>query len=218
MHLTTDHVRELISRNAALARLMGDLAIDAANVASALASRGAPASEAFFHGLGEASRLFAALRTETFAAAASLDLPLPPLNRVDSTSDLEAMLEALLKSVEATECRAVIPAAHAAVLQTLDRVALLGHRDHSDFEPLRACREQARELRAAIAETTEVDAIAIKPFAALVRFIDSQQNLEDEQWGELQATVTAAFGSSLAMAAGRGRLVSASPTATTGEP
>jgi hypothetical protein len=214
MPLTTEHARELISRNAALARWMGDLAIDAANVASALASRGTPAPEAFVHGLAETGRLFTALRTETFAAASSLGLPLPLLNTVDSTSDLETMLGALLKSVEVAGRQAAIATGQAAALHVLDRVALLAHRDDCDFEPLRTCQERARELRAAIAETTEIDALAITPFAALLHFIDSQQNLDDEQWGALQDTVTGAFGQSLAMAAGRGRLGSSSLTST----
>lgn len=189
---------------------MGDLAIDAANVATALASRGAPAPDAFVQDLTEAGRLFADLRGEAFAAASALELPLPPLETVDSTSKLETMLGALLATVEAAERQAAIAAARAAALGVLDRVARLTHRETPDFEPLRVCQEAARKVRIAVAESPDPDAEAIKPFAALLEFIDSYRNLDDDQWGGLQETVSAAFGLPLATAAGRGRLVDVS--------
>jgi hypothetical protein len=204
MPLTKAQVQELIGRNVALARCLGDLAIQAANVATALASKGAPAPEAFMRDLAEGGRLFSALRTEIFAAASSLDLPLPPLATVSSTSDLEAMLGALLTTVEGAEGEA------ATALNILDRVALLTHRDDRDFEPLRACQEQACKLRGAIEKTPELDVAATAPFIALLDLIHSHQHLNDEQWGALQDKVSGAFGPLLAMAAGRGRLVSAS--------
>jgi hypothetical protein len=60
------------------------------------------------------------------------------------------------------------------------------------------------------AETTEIDAEAIAPFAALLEFIDSHHRLDDEEWGALQEAVSDAFGLPLATAAGRGRLVGVS--------
>jgi hypothetical protein len=213
MPVTTEHARQLIARNAELARRMGDLAIEAANVATALASRGTPAPEPFVQELAEAGRLFTVLRAEVFAAASSLSLPLPALETVDCTSKLDTMLAALLASVEAAERRAAIAAARAAAVEVLERVSRLAHRETPEFEPLRACQETARKLRMAIAETaetTEIDAEAIAPFAALLEFIDSQHRLDDQEWGALQEAVSDAFGLPLATAAGRGRLVGVS--------
>lgn len=204
--VTSDHARRLLARNAELARRMGDLALDAADVATALASRGGPAPEAFVLSLTEVGRLFTDLRAEAFAAAAALELPLPPLQTVDSTTKLETMLGALLATVEAAERQA----ARAAALGVLDRVARLTHRETPDFEPLRVCQETARKVRIAVADSPQVDAEAIAPFAALLEFIDSYRNLDDDQWGGLQETVSAAFGLPLATAAGRGRLVDVS--------
>jgi hypothetical protein len=211
MPLRTDDAQKLISMNKALLRRMGDLAIDAATVATALASRGAPAPESFVHDVAEVGCLFTALRAETFAAASSLDLPLPPLDAVNSAIDLEAMLDALLTSVGAAERRAAIAAERAAALNVLERVALLTHADDADFEPLRTCQQRGRTLRAALEPTAEPDVAAVAPFAALLHFIGSHHVLDDEQWGVLQETVRGAFGAQLAMAAGRGRLLAGMP-------
>lgn len=213
MPLRTDDAQKLISRNEALRRRMGDLAIDAATVATALASRGAPAPEAFVHDVAEVGSLFTALRAETFAAASSLGLPLPPLDTVNSAADLETMLGALVTSIAAAERQAAIAARCASALNALDRVALLTYADNADFEPLQTCQQRARELRTALEQqqTAEPDIAAIAPFAALLHFIGSHHDLDDEQWGALQETLTGAFGAQLAMAAGRGRLLARMP-------
>lgn len=85
---------------------------------------------------------------------------------------------------------------------------MLAHVDHAAFEPLQLCQEQASALRSALEQRTgEADPAAITPFADLLTFIDSARELDDEKWSVLHDSVTGVFGASLAMAAGRGRLV-----------
>ena len=202
-------VQKLIDANDALLRRMAELGIEAANVAAALTSRGAPAPDAFVQELADLGRLFAALRSEAFEAAACLTLPLPPLETVKCAADLKTMLGALRISVLAAERQANVTAARESALNILDRIALLAHVDHGLFEPLQACQEQARRLRAVLEQQSrEPDVEATTRFAELLTFIDRHRDLDDQKWGVLQQSITDAFGAPLAMAAGRGRLVS----------
>jgi len=145
--LKSEDVQKLIDDNDVLLRRMADLGIEAANVATALTSRGAPAGETFLQELAEVGRLFAALRREAFAAASCLPLPLPPLDAVSSAADLKAMLDALCATVKAAERQAEVVAARELALSILGRVAGLAHVDHARFEPLQLCQERARTLR-----------------------------------------------------------------------
>lgn len=208
MALKRHDVQKLIDANDALLRRMAELGIEAANVAAALTTRGAPARDAFVQELADLGRLFAALRSEAFEAAACLRLPLPPPEMVNSAADLKTMLDALRSSVEASERHADVVDARESASSILDRIALLAHVDQRPFEPLETCQEQARKLRAVLEQQSDApDARAIGPFADLLNFITSYRVLDDETWGVLQDSITGAFGASLATAAGRGRLV-----------
>lgn len=209
MMLKSHDVQKLIDDNDALLHRMAELGIEIAHVATALTSRGAPAPETFLQEVAELGRAFAALRSEAFAAASRLPLPLPSLEAVSSAADLKAILEALYVSVKAGERQAEIAAARESALNILGRVAVLAHVDHARFEPLQMCQEQARKLRSALEQQTgELDRAAITPFAELLTFIDSARDLDDQKWSVLHDSIADAFGTSLAMAAGRGRLVS----------
>jgi hypothetical protein len=212
MLLTTHDVQKLVRSNEGLLRRMAELGLHAANVATALVSTGAPAPDAFVHDIADVGRLFAALRTEAFMAASSAGLPVPPLETVNSAMDLNRMLGALLTTVGAVERQADIGHARESALSILDRVAVLAHVDQRGFEPLRLCQERARRLRPVLEQqSSEPDAGTMAPFVALLHFIDAHHQLDDDEWGALQDTVTGAFGTALAMAAGRGRLVATSP-------
>lgn len=210
--LKSEDVQKLIDDNDVLLRRMADLGIEAANVATALTSRGAPAGETFLQELAELGRSFAALRREAFAAASCLPLPLPPLDAVSSAADLKAMLDALCATVKAAERQAELVAARELALSILGRVAGLAHVDHARFEPLQLCQERARTLRSILEQRpAEPDPAAITPFAELLTFIDSARDLDDEKWSVLHDSIAGVFGAPLAMAAGRGRLVGQPP-------
>ena len=204
----TQDVQKLIDDNDALLRRMAEFGIEAAHVATALTSRGAPAGARFLQEAAELGRVFAAVRGEAFAAASCLALPVPPLDAVNSAADLKVMLDALGTAVKRAERQAEVVAARESALSILGRVAALAHVDHARFEPLELCQEQARQLRSALEQTTgEPDSVAIAPFADLLTFVDSARDLNDEKWSVLHDSITGVFGAPLAMAAGRGRLV-----------
>lgn len=209
MTLKSQDIQKLVDDNDVLLRRMAELGIEAANVATALTSRGAPAGEAFVQELAELGRLFAALRSEAFEAASCLPLPLPPIDAVSSAADLKAMLGALCVTVKAAERQADAVAARESALNLLGRVAVLAHVDHARFEPLQLCQEEARKLRSALEQrTAEPDPVAMTRFAELLTFIDSARELDDQKWSVLHDSISGVFGAPLAMAAGRGRLVS----------
>lgn len=209
MTLKSQDIQKLVDDNDVLLRRMAELGIEAANVATALTSRGAPAGEAFVQELAELGRLFAALRSEAFEAASCLPLPLPPIDAVSSAADLKAMLGALCVTVKAAERQADAVAARESALNILGRVAVLAHVDHARFEPLQLCQEEARKLRSALEQrTAEPDPVALTGFAELLMFIDSARELDDQKWSVLHDSISGVFGAPLAMAAGRGRLVS----------
>lgn len=211
MTLKSQDIQKLVDDNDVLLRRMAELGIEAANVATALTSRGAPAGEAFVQELAELGRLFAALRSGAFEAASCLPLPLPPIDAVSSAADLKAMLGALCVTVKAAERQAEAVAARESALNILGRVAVLAHVDHARFEPLQLCQEEARKLRSALEQrTAEPDPVAMTRFAELLTFIDSARELDDEKWSVLHDSISGVFGAPLAMAAGRGRLVSQS--------
>lgn len=209
MTLKSQDIQKLVDDNDVLLRRMAEFGIEAANVATALTSRGAPAGEAFVQELAELGRLFAALRSEAFEAASCLPLPLPPIDAVSSAADLKAMLGALCVTVKAAERQADAVAARESALNILGRVAVLAHVDHARFEPLQLCQEEARKLRSALEQrTAEPDPVALTRFAELLTFIDSARELDDQKWSVLHDSISGVFGAPLAMAAGRGRLVS----------
>lgn len=211
MTLKSQDIQKLVDDNDVLLRRMAELGIEAANVATALTSRGAPAGEAFVQELAELGRLFAALRSGAFEAASCLPLPLPPIDAVSSAADLKAMLGALCVTVKAAERQAEAVAARESALNILGRVAVLAHVDHARFEPLQLCQEEARKLRSALEQRiAEPDPVAMTRFAELLTFIDSARELDDEKWSVLHDSISGVFGAPLAMAAGRGRLVSQS--------
>ena len=207
--MTSQDIQKLIDDNDTLLRRMAEIGIEAANVATALTSRGAPAGETFLQELAELGRLFAAFRSEAFAAVSCLPLALPPLDAVTSVADVKAMLDALCATVKTAERQADVVSAREAALNILGRIARLAHVDHPRFEPLQQCQEQARKLHSALEQSTgEPDPAAMTPFAGLLTFIDSARDLDDQQWSVLQDRITGVFGAPLAMAAGRGRLIS----------
>jgi hypothetical protein len=111
----------------------------------------------------------------------------------------------------ALERRAHLAAARESALNVLDRAAMLIHVAHAAFEPLQLCQQQAKNVREAMEQSTEPSAEAIGPFAILLHFIDGHRDLNDEEWGAVHDSASGAFGKAVAMAAGRGRLIDASP-------
>ena len=204
---TAETARELLRKNAALARRLAELGAQGTAAAAALTRPGTPPSSELLHALGAAGREFVALRDEAFAAAAALGLPTPPAAAIDSTTRLEAMLKVLLEALERAERQADATTTLSDAVSVLNRIASLAHREDPAFAPLAACQSRAADVRAALAGSGAVDPAATAPFIALLTLVEGQQILDDARWSALEETVAAAFGHALAMAAIHGDLV-----------
>jgi len=97
------------------------------------------------------------------------------------------------------------------VLQRLNLVLRLGHKDKPDFAPLAECQAKARDLQLALNgadwETPSPELVhALVPFSALVKVVEQLDVLDDETLERLEDVTTPAFGKTLTIAATRGRL------------
>ena len=99
-------------------------------------------------------------------------------------------------------------------LGILDRISCIVRRDRSEFPPLLECQAQVRKLRDSIIKFpgTELHPAA-KELAAgthststLLRFVESQNDLSDDEWLRFSKVVAESFGKELALAATRGKL------------
>jgi hypothetical protein len=100
-------------------------------------------------------------------------------------------------------------------------VLAIAHREQSNFAPLDAVQKQAKELHQTISESNSTDPIAEvlvekkHPLSALLRLIEEQDNLSDEEWTNLEDSVTSVFGKALTVAISRGKLTINAPTTRT---
>jgi hypothetical protein len=204
---TAETVRELLRKTATLTTRLAELGDRGKAAAAALAKPGAPPPDDLVHALGEATREFATLRQEVFAAAAALGLQTPAVEAVDSTRRLDAMVKLLLEGLENLEREAGAASALTQTVAIFNRIASLRHLEDAGFAALAACQSRAADVRAALAASGTPDPAAAAPFASLLALIDGRQKLDDEHWGALEDAVAAAFGRPLAVAASRGKIV-----------
>lgn len=109
----------------------------------------------------------------------------------------------------------VLESAVQRAIGVLNRVLAVAHRDDPTFRPLLECQAKASDLRLALSRAVterrgytaqRVDE-AMLPFADLLALVEGQEELDDQRWAHLEASVSRVFGRQLAIAATRGRLV-----------
>jgi hypothetical protein len=177
--------------------------------AEALQNQGIPLSESFIKELLSYQQTFTHLQQQAGEIG-----KFPP-----STGEISfGKLEELLKSAIATDSK---PSIHPQALEILKRVLAIAHREQSNFAPLDAVQKQAKELHQTISESNSTDPIAEvlvekkHPLSALLRLIEEQDNLSDEEWANLEDSVTSVFGKALTVAISRGKLTINAPTIAT---
>ena len=184
-----------------------------------LTDSGMPPEAGLADDVGAFQTAFANL-SETLAEQAGVVLREAGLQQIEaypeSLDDAEDLLSRALQ-VERTrqaERQKAEDERHRAMM-VLERVLTLAHQDRSDFQPLAICQSQARSLREAILQVSPPDLHSevaplndgTHPLAELVMLVEHYADLDDETCGELHAAIAAEFGSSLATAALRGRLI-----------
>jgi class 3 adenylate cyclase len=97
----------------------------------------------------------------------------------------------------------------------LNRVLAIAHRDDPAFQPLLECQARATELRLKLSRMlsgtrdSQAERVeeAMMPFADLVTLAGGHENIDDQQWMQLEENAARVFGRPLVIAATRGRLV-----------
>ncbi|MEY3867666.1 MAG: hypothetical protein RLZZ338_1557 [Cyanobacteriota bacterium] len=168
--------------------------------AETLQNQGIPLSESLIKELLSYQQTFTHLQQRALEIG-----KFPPL-----TGELSfTQLEDLLKSAIATDSK---PSIHPQALEILKRVLAIRHREQSNFASLDEVQKQAKQLYQTISESNTTDPIAEAlvqkkhPLSALLRLIEEQDNLSDEEWANLEDSVTSAFGKTLTVAISRGKL------------
>jgi len=202
----------------ALARELGaltqrfmDLGAKLGEAARALEDAGAPPADVLVEALGGARTQFIQLRTDIVAAAEAVAAA--PASLPESLNDLEPLLGLVAAALGAEARRAALAEAREAALPTLDRALTIVHRDDPAFPALVDCHEKARDLRATAlalddADPSDAERVLadLQAFADLLTIIESREALDDDQYAQLEESVSRAFGRGLAVAVSRGRL------------
>src|SRR5262245_4814130 len=196
---------------AALTQRFLDLGAKLDDAARGLAEAGAPPSDSLVEALGEGRTQFIQLRSDVLAAAG--DAEVATLVDPESLHDLEPILQAVGEAVRARALRAALEEAKRQVLSTIDRVLEIAHRDDPAFATLVGAHAKAGEYRAAVEALSEPEAPETRQtledgqvFADLLTMVEDRDALDDDRYTQLEEIVTRAFGRSLAVAIGRGRL------------
>src|SRR5712664_1080231 len=201
--------------NRQLAGLTGrfaDLGAKLAEAARELQDGGAPPADALVEALAAARAEFVQLRSELVASAESLGVAVPDV--VESAKSLEPVLAAMAAAIAAQRRRAALEEARGRVVAVLDRVIGVRHEDEENFAPLATAQTKAAEIKGAalgLADATVEQAQAlvdsVRPFADLLKMLESTEALDDEKFSALEESVSRAFGRQMAVAVARGRLL-----------
>jgi hypothetical protein len=195
----------------ALTQRFVDLGAKLGEAARALEEAGAPPSDALVEALGSARAQFIQLRTDVIAAADAASAP--PSTVPESLTELEPVLAAVAEALRAQARQAALQRTRDAALGTLDRVLEIVHRDDPTFAALVGCHDKARQLRASVLALNDPASpdvarltAGLQIFADLLTMVDSRDALDDERYGQLEESVSRAFGRPLSVAVSRGRL------------
>ena len=188
------------------------LAHQLAQAAQELNERGAPPPEDLVGDLLNSRKNFTALHAEVWQLADALAVPaLPDREAVTQLAELQTVLHSI---TQVEEKKATFTALTQSALQILDLALSLKHVKKDAFSPLKKCHTIAQELHQAITQSTwpdlhpEAKNIVEKqhPLSQLLILVACPDDLDDEQWAELQDAVSQAYGRQLAAAASRGKL------------
>jgi hypothetical protein len=202
-----DIAREL----AALTQRFVDLGARLAEAARALEDAGAPPANGLLEALAGARGQFLELCSQTLNAADAAGVPRAA--EPQSLHDLEPVLAAIDEALRARARRDALERTQQAAAAVLDRVLSIIHGDDPAFAALAGCHAKARETRAAILALTELEsddarrtADGVGAFADLLTMVETRDALDDDQYAQLEESVSRGFGRALAVAAARGRL------------
>jgi Tetratricopeptide repeat len=194
-----------------LTRVFDELSQGLTSAARDASTLGALPTDELMERCANARQRFDAMAEAVRASAQDLGVPVDR----GSLANLEAMhaLVPLLRVAEERkhECRQLTSRAIAVLAQ----VERLDHPADPAFAPLVSCRDRARTLRERVATLSGDDperevidlAEGRHPFQSLLRLVSADDSLDDIAWADLFDSVESSFGSPLATAVARSRIV-----------
>jgi tetratricopeptide (TPR) repeat protein len=160
-----------------------------------------------FRALGVCHYRLSALRAEVRELAESLGVPGPPPEQLAGLREIGALLDAVARA-EAGRSRSQ-------ALDILEQVLRLRPHDEGDQPALHECQAKARELHRIIAGSpahhlppvVEQLARGEHPFACLLKLVNHDESLDDDQRAALHRSVAWAFGRPLTQCIDQARLI-----------
>jgi hypothetical protein len=202
-----DIAREL----AALTQRFDDLGARLGEAARALEEAGAPPANGLVEALAGARGQFVELCSQTLSAADAAGVPRAA--EPQSLQDLQPLLAAIGEALRARARREALARTQQNAAAILDRALTLIHGDDPAFAALVGCHTKARAAHAAVLGLTELESDdahrivdGVRPFSDLLTLVETRDALDDDQYAQLEESVSRAFGRPLAVAATRGRL------------
>jgi hypothetical protein len=204
--------KQLEQELSALSKLFSELGARLSEVAKEVTTPGVMPSEKLLEQISASRTNFESVRSAVHGhAGAMLVSPLPKLGELVSLATIDALLKA---SAIAEETKYSMESEREQALAILGRVLAVTHRETSDFKPLQECHAKIGELRSAVSNVLwphrhpESESIvrAKHPAAVLLNFVENLDQIDDERWIALEATITESFGKPLFVAASRGKL------------
>jgi len=206
------NVEDLDRQLAGLTGRFADLGAQLSEAAQELQDAGAPPPDALIEQLGQLRAQTLQLRGDIVAAARVVGV-LPPSD-LESATSLQPLLRTIAGAVQARQRQAALEQARKAVIEVLDIVLGVRHLDEAQFPPLVECQKQARDLHATVLALNESNlhqaqelTARVRAFSDFLTMLEGSDQMDDERFAALEASVSAAFGRPLAVAAARGRLL-----------
>lgn len=196
--------QNLLTKLASLSENFPNLGIRLSLAAKELQNAGTPPSESLLEEVMAYCKDFANLKHLGLTLAKSAQVS---TGAILSCKDLENLIKTVTLQIESPT--------HQQALYILNQVLAIAHPEQPEFPPLQPVKAQARELYQLISDAKsakklpdEAQALieGTHPLSAVLKLVEVGQNLDDEQWLNLEAKVDAAFGKKLTVAIYRGKL------------
>jgi hypothetical protein len=181
-----------------------NLGMRLALAAKELQNAGVPLQESLLTELTNYQQDFNTLKTQVLELAKSREIPTKILI---SLKDIENTFSHIHSSNQSANNDAE------QAIALLNRVLSLSHKEDNNFAPLQSVKVKAQELLKAVSQAgknhSDIKSLitASHPVAAVLKMVEEQDKLGDEQWLALEEKVTTAFDKKLVLAINRSKLV-----------
>lgn len=172
--------------------------------AKELQNAGVPLQESLLAELTNYQQDFNTLKSQVLELAKSQEIPTKILI---SLKDIENTFSHITSSNQSANNDAE------EAIALLNRVLSLSHKEDNNFAPLQSVKAKAQELLKAVSQAgknhPDIKSLMTgsHPVAAVLKMVEEQDKLEDEQWLALEEKVTTAFDKKLVLAINRTKLV-----------